>query len=127
MSDPSSDALRDGLANLADSLDGWIEGLPAGDSKRDLLTKAQNDLNDAAVNIAAQQVEQIIKDSADLAKLKNLTSEICTKAEDIAKQEQNVARICGIAAGALSLASAIAAGNVGGIVSAISDVTKIID
>ena len=122
MADPTTDALRNALADFGDALDPWIERLAAGDPARDRLTQAQTDIENASVDIAARQIERILHDSKGLAKIAALTAAIEAKAGEIDGREQSVAHVADIATKAISLATALGTGNVGAVLAAAQDV-----
>jgi hypothetical protein len=120
----SQDALRDALNGLAEALNDAIAAAGADDEA--VLLDAKAKMKAAAETIDNASLQQLLDQPSD-KKLKLLADEVATKAQQIGAEEQNVARIAGIATGLLSVANALAAGNIPGALKAAAEVTKIID
>lgn len=120
----SQDALRDALNGLAEALGAAIADAN-GDDEAALLD-AKEKLKSAAETIDNAVLQTLLDRPSD-ARLKLLADEVDVKAQQIAAEERNIARIAGIATGFVRLASALSAGNIVDALKAASDVTKIVD
>ena len=118
MAGPIADALRDALDGLSTHLDSLIDALPQGNPVRRELETAQNSIEDASSSVDAQSIEALLTNSADLKKIKDLTTKINASAAAIAASQANVTKIVAIGDKALALGTAVAAGGVPGILSA---------
>ena len=124
----SLDALASSFQTLSEALQQTIDDLNSSNQlgRAQQVTDAQNKIDAAAKKI--NNVSAMIKlSNAAFSKLQLLTTEINGKAEQIAQEEQNVARIVGIASGVVTLASDIASANIEGAISAANDLTSILD
>jgi hypothetical protein len=124
----SLDALASSLQTLSEALQQTIDDLNSSNDlgRAQQVTDAQNKIDAAAKKI--NNASALIKlSNAAFSKLQLLTAEINGKADQIAQEEQNVARIVGIASGVVTLASDIASANIEGAISAANDITSILD
>jgi len=124
----SLDALASSLQTLSEALQQTIDDLNSSNDlgRAQQVTDAQNTIDAAAKKI--NNASALIKlSNAAFSKLQLLTAEINGKADQIAQEEQNVARIVGIASGVVTLASDIASANIEGAISAANDITSILD
>ena len=124
----SLDALASSFQTLSEALQQTIDDLNSSNQlgRAQQVTDAQNKIDAAAKKI--NNVSAMIKlSNAAFSKLQLLTTEINGKAEQIAQEEQNVARIVGIASGVVTLASDIGSANIEGAISAANDLTSILD
>jgi hypothetical protein len=124
----SLDALASSLQTLSEALQQTIDDLSSSNDlgRAQQVTDAQNKIDAAAKKI--NNASALIKlSNAAFSKLQLLTAEINGKADQIAQEEQNVARIVGIASGVVTLASDIASANIEGAISAANDITSILD
>ena len=124
----SLDALASSFQSLSEALQQTIDDLNSSNQlgRAQQVTDAQNKIDAAAKKI--NNVSAMIKlSNAAFSKLQLLTTEINGKAEQIAQEEQNVARIVGIASGVVTLASDIGSANIEGAISAANDLTSILD
>jgi len=120
----SQDALRDALNGLAEALNGAIDAAQGNDETT--LLEAKEKLKSAAETIDNASLQQLLDQPSD-KKLKLLADEVDAKAQQIAGQEQNIARITGIATGLSRVANALGSGDIPGALKAAGDVTKILD
>jgi hypothetical protein len=124
----SLDALASSLQTLSEALQQTIDDLNSSNDlgRAQQVTDAQNKIDAAAKKI--NDASALIKlSNTAFSKLQLLTAEISGKADQIAQEEQNVARIVGIASGVVTLASDIASANIEGAISAANDITGILD
>ena len=123
-----AEALRDSFQDFAEALEPVVQQLQiAGSSDYRQVENARINLVSAAAGLNTAQLSNLFAGSSDLTRLKLLADEIDAKANGIANQERNVARIVGIGAGALSILHAAQSLDVAGVLSGVKNVTAILD